>query len=230
MDILSLFTLAFGLGLLHALDADHIAAVSGMASHRPGTRNSVQFCLRWALGHGAVLLLVGGGVFMLGMAIPSSLSALAESLVGVVLILIGLGIVFDLYRKRAHIHFHSHDDLPRHAHWHIHQPNTRHNEAAHQHGHAATMIGALHGMAGSAPLLLLLPLGQMGSAWQGFIYLLIFSLGVVVAMLLFGGALGVIFARFANAGGNALQYVRGLVGVGSVCFGGFLLLQQFARA
>ena len=223
MDIVSLLMLAFGLGLLHALDADHIAAVSGLAGHRPGLRTSAMFCLRWAFGHGAVLLLVGSAVFLLGMAIPESLSNLAENMVGAVLIAIGLAIVIDLYRRRAHIHFHHHDGLPRHAHWHVHQPDTQHNEAAHQHRHAAIMVGALHGMAGSAPLLLLLPLGQMSSPWYGMAYLILFSLGVIVAMLLFGGVLGVLFTQFARISGRALQYVRGLVGLGSVEYGGYLL-------
>ncbi len=224
MDTFSLFTLAFGLGLLHALDADHIAAVSGMASHRPGFRASVRFCLRWAFGHGLVLLVVGVAVFLLGMTIPTELSALAESAVGAVLLIIGGAIIVDLYRQRAHIHFHRHDDLPRHAHWHVHHAHAPHDDAAHKHGHAATMVGALHGMAGSAPLLLLLPLGQMASPWHGFIYLLIFSCGVVLAMLIFGGALGVVFSRFAEIGGRFLQCVRAAVGMGSIGFGAYLLL------
>ena len=56
MNIPGLFTLAFGLGLLHALDADHIAAVSGLTGHRPSLKNSLRFCLRWAIGHGSVLI------------------------------------------------------------------------------------------------------------------------------------------------------------------------------
>ena len=224
MDIPGLFALAFGLGLLHALDADHIAAVSGLASHRPSLKNSVQFCLRWAIGHGAVLLLVGGAVFLLGMAIPERLSAAAETLVGAVLVIIGATIFYSLLRKRAHIHFHSHSDLPEHAHWHVHPQHTKHDATAHRHAHAATMVGALHGMAGSAPLLLLLPLGQMDSPLHGIIYLIIFCVGVVVAMLLFGGVLGLIFTRFVKAGAQSVNCLRAVVGVGSIGYGGYLLI------
>lgn len=224
MDIPALFALAFGLGLLHALDADHIAAVSGMASHRPGLRGSVRFCLRWALGHGSVLMAIGGAVLLLGMAIPERLSAVAEYLVGGVLVLIGAMIFYDLYRRRAHIHFHSHNDLPRHAHWHVHSGHSRHDKTAHRHGHAATLVGALHGLAGSAPLLLLLPLGQMDSPLQGIVYLIFFCVGVVAAMLLFGGVLGLVLARFTGAGGRFVNYLRGAVGVGTIGYGGYLLI------
>lgn len=227
MDLSGLFALAFGLGLLHALDADHIAAVSGMASHRAGLKSSVQFCLRWALGHGTVLLIVAGAVFLLGMAIPDDLSALAEQAVGAVLIGIGAMIFHDLYRKRAHIHFHRHDHLPEHAHWHTHNhpcdASGKHDDTAHRHPHTATMVGALHGMAGSAPLLLLLPLGQMTSPWQGVLYLLVFSIGVVMAMLLFGGVLGVVFAHFAHLGSRFIQGFRAVIGLMSIGYGGYLL-------
>ncbi len=227
MDIPGLFTLAFGLGLLHALDADHIAAVSGMASHHSGLKNSVRFCLRWAVGHGAVLISIGGAVFLLGMGIPERLSAVAEYLVGAVLVFIGLMIFYDLYRRRIHIHFHSHSDLPRHAHWHVHRDHSRHDDSAHRHGHTATMVGALHGMAGSAPLLLLLPLGQMDSPSQGIIYLISFCVGVVAAMLLFGGLLGLIFARFAKVGGRLVHYLRGAVGVATIAYGGYMLVSTY---
>ena len=224
MDTLSLFTLAFGLGLLHALDADHIAAVSAMAGHKAGLKSGVRYCLRWSLGHGLVLLLVGAAVLLLGMSIPERLSAIAEYLVGFVLIGVGAMIFVDLYRRKAHIHFHTHDDLPPHAHWHTHQAHKEHDAAAHKHNHKATMVGAIHGMAGSSPLLLLLPLGQMASPWVGVFYLLMFSLGVVAAMLLFGGILGVIFSRFARIGERVLNVFRGAIGGGAVLFGGYLLI------
>ena len=224
MDIPGLFVLAFGLGLLHALDADHIAAVSGLASHRPSLKNSVRFCLRWAIGHGVVLISVGGAVFLLGMGIPERMSATAEYLVGAVLVIIGTTIFYNLVRKRAHLHFHRHNDLPEHAHWHVHPKHTKHDDTAHRHGHTATMVGALHGMAGSAPLLLLLPLGQMDSPLQGISYLIIFCVGVVAAMLLFGGVLGLIFARFAKTGGRWVNCLRAVAGVGSIGYGGYLLI------
>ena len=120
---------------------------------RDGHSNTLRFCLRWGLGHGLVLLTVGLAVMGLGMAIPINLSQYAEQLVGVVLILIGLYVLSDLVRKNAYSHSHAHDDFPEHAHWHRHD-----SLLSHRHRHGAVMVGMLHGTAGSAPLLALLPL------------------------------------------------------------------------
>ena len=224
---LTILSLAFGLGLLHALDADHIMAVSGLAARRPSLRNSLRFCLRWAIGHGLTLLLIGGSVFLLGMAIPSRFSAIAEGLVGVMLIAIGLWILWELFRSRAHLHFHDHDDLPRHAHWHAHHGHpSQHDADAHQHPHGALLVGVLHGTAGSAPLLALIPLASLGhSPWLGMAYLALFSLGVLLAMIFFGGLLGGTFAWINRWGTPALRLTRTVVAISAIGFGLHLLLQ-----
>lgn len=214
-DLHSVSALAFGLGLLHALDADHIAAVTGLAGARAGFRDSVRFCLRWSLGHGAVLLSVGAAVLLLGMAIPDSLSALAERLVGAVLVLIGGYVLWDVLRSNSHLHFHVHDGLTRHAHWH------RHAERAgtHRHGHSALLVGMLHGTAGSAPLLAVLPWSLQSRPWFGLVYLLLFGLGVLLSMLIFGGLLGCAFRGLRARGERLLRRVRVAVGLGSLGVG-----------
>lgn len=225
--IMAVFSLAFGLGMLHALDADHVMAVSGLCSTRPGWRTSLSFCLRWALGHGISLLLIGVAVILFGMSIPVALSGVAESMVALVLIGIGAYVIWDLWRRRAHLHFHYHDDLPRHAHWHTHPGGGggEHQKERHVHGHGAMMVGVLHGMAGSAPLLALIPLSRLGSPWVAALYLLVFSLGVLVAMLLFGGVLGGVFGLLSRWGTRLVYSLRLLVGCGSMLFGGYLLLR-----
>jgi ABC-type nickel/cobalt efflux system permease component RcnA len=222
--------MAFGFGLLHALDADHVAAVSGLASTRPGFRNSLLFCARWALGHGVALLSIGAAVFFLGMAIPVELSHWAESMVGLVLIGIGLWILIELKRKHAHLHFHEHDAMPRHAHWHTHNKKVlkQHAESTHRHDHRAVLVGVLHGTAGSAPLLALIPLSKMGSPWLGFTYLLLFGFGVFVSMLIFGGVLGGLFSWLNRWGNQFVLALRSLVAVGSIGFGSFLLYGSIA--
>jgi ABC-type nickel/cobalt efflux system permease component RcnA len=224
-NLFAIITMAFGFGLLHALDADHVMAVSGLASTRPGFRNSLAFCARWAAGHGFALLVFGSAVFFLGMAIPVEISHWAESLVGLVLIGIGLWILVELGRKHAHLHFHQHDAMPRHAHWHTHDRNAlkSHTEAGHRHDHRAVMVGLLHGTAGSAPLLALIPLSKMGSPWYGFMYLVLFGFGVFVSMLIFGGVLGGLFTWLNRWGTRFVQILRGMVAASSVGFGSYLL-------
>mgnify|MGYP002713000170 CR=1 FL=1 len=216
-----ILTLAFGLGLLHALDADHIMAVSGLACTRPGLRTSLGFCARWAVGHGLTLLTIGGAVLLLGMAIPKDLSHLAEQMVGVVLIAIGLWVLWDLWRRRAHLHYHEHDHLPRHAHWHRHSSTevADHESVSHHHRHGAVMVGVLHGTAGSAPLLALLPVGSYGNPWLGLAYLVVFGLGVLLAMLICGGLMGTAFAAVTRRGDGLLGATRGVVALGSMAFG-----------
>lgn len=229
-SLIAILGLAFGFGLLHALDADHIMAVSGLASARPGFRNSLLFCSRWAIGHGAALLVIGAAVLFLGMSIPVELSEIAESLVGVVLVLIGAWVFYDLYRKRAHLHFHQHDTLPRHAHFHVHHESKNkilmqktHRHDAHTHNHRAVMVGLLHGTAGSAPLLALVPLAQLGSVWYGFAYLLLFGIGVLCSMLVFGGLVGGLFTWLNRWGDSVVRGLRMLVASSSILFGGYLL-------
>lgn len=208
---------AFWLGLLHALDADHVMAVSGLSSMRAAFRDTLRFCGRWALGHGLSLMLIGTAVLGLGMAMPDGLSQVAEQLVGVVLIGIGAYVIQDLVRGR--FHFHQHDGLSQHAHWHTHSAR----QASHRHSHGAVMVGMLHGTAGCAPLLALLPVSAAGSLWLGLAYLLSFSLGVLLAMLAFGGILGSLFRGFGQWASAAVTALRGTVALGSIGLGGYLL-------
>ncbi len=216
--------LAFGLGLLHALDADHVMAVTGLAAGRPGLRRTLRFCARWAVGHGLALGGIGAAVLIAGLAVPEALSARAEGLVGLVLVAIGAWVLWDLWQRRAHLHFHRHDRLPRHAHWHRHDAApASHADDPHRHSHGAVMVGVLHGTAGSAPLLALLPMAQLGSAWAGMAYLALFGLGVLTTMLVFGGLLGGLWRGLARWGDRALRLARGGVGLGACVYGGHLL-------
>lgn len=216
-SLYALLSLALGLGMVHALDADHIVAVSGLASARTGFRDSVRFCLRWSLGHGLTLLLLGAAVLLLGMAIPVALSHYAEEAVGFVLIAIGVYVLWDLQHRKTHIHFHAHDDLYPHAHWHRHSKNSR----THRHAHGAVMVGMLHGVAGSAPLLALLPLSAQNHPWFGVGYLLMFGVGVLVSMLMFGGALGAVFRGLLTHSQRGVRLLRAVVALGSIGYGSY---------
>lgn len=221
--LISILLLAFSLGMIHALDADHIMAVSSLAGRRPGIKSSIAFCSRWAIGHGLALLVISLFVLLLGWAIPVSLSQWAEQLVGLVLILLGLWVYWDMSRRHIHLHFHRHGKGLLHAHWHQHPAQERHPDSHHQHTHSATLVGVLHGTAGSAPLLALLPISQAVSPWVGIAYVVVFGMGVFIAMLLFGGVLGRLFALGAKKGTRLINLVRGVIAGGSVFYGAYLL-------
>lgn len=168
MDATLLPLLQMGLmaGMLHSLDADHVAAVSAM-SGKHSSHRWPWFSLHWALGHGAAVMLVAMAVMILGMAVPYQMSSVAEQAVAFTLIALGIMAWYQLYREY------------------------RGAESKPFGVRKAAAVGLLHGSAGSAPLLALLPATALHSPVWGLSYVLLFCLGVVLAMLLLGRALAV---------------------------------------
>jgi len=215
IEIVPLLIVALGLGMIHALDADHIVAVSVLSSGRSTIKNGLRYAWLWAAGHGLVLLLMSLLFYQLGEIWPVLLSESAERLVGLTLIVMGLVIVYRLRRSHLQIKFHVHDGLQPHAHW--------HQAASHidskSHHHKAALIGGLHGMAGSAPLLMSLPLVQQSQLLELLVYVLIFSSGVFIAMVAFGGVLGASLQKLSRIGGNYFSYVQFALALLSVLIG-----------
>lgn len=216
LTVESTLLLAFGLGLMHALDADHIMAVSGLAAKRPSFARCVRFCFHWATGHGLALVLIAASVYLLGLSVPEHLSSVAESLVGAILILIGLWSLKDIAQKGLKLSFHRHEPDIHHAHWH----QDDHNKLQ---DHSALLVGILHGTAGSAPLLLLIPLSKMGSASHAMAYVLLFGLGVIISMLIFGGLMAQGYKHLAKLGNRLVVAVRATVALSAVLLGSHLV-------
>ena len=219
-SVSALVGLAFVYGLLHALDADHIMAVSGLYGARPGT-GVVRLCFNWALGHGLILLLTGICVYILGYALPPRFSEIAEYMVGGLLVIVGLGIARDLMSKKAQLHFHQHEGLEAHAHWYL--PGAGENSHQHKRDHRALLIGTVHGGAGAAPMLALFSLAQTKSPWMLVAYISIYVLGILFAMLIFGGAIGLIMKRLLKYGDRMMHIMRSTAATGSVMMGLFML-------
>lgn len=198
-----------GLGLLHALDPDHLLAVANLDDPRAGRRARLQLCGRWALGHGAVLLAIGALVLLAGMAVPIELSGRAERLVGLVLIGLGLATLWTLVAGEPPVQVHHHGQTGTHAHL-LGLP-------AH-HGRRALLVGMLHGTAGSAVLLALAPLALAASPWLGMAYLLAFGVGVMAAMLVAGGLFGAGLRRLRRHVA-AFTGVRALLALAAMAMG-----------
>jgi len=215
-NLLSILSLAFALGLVHALDTDHVIAVSTLACQpHSAPKNPRWYGLRWALGHGVTLLLLGSIVLGIGMAIPNAFGEAAESLVGLVMVGMGIAVIYRLSRHRLA----RADNVKTH--------NTHPGLCNTPHQHSATAIGALHGIAGSAPLLALIPATASGSGWLGMAYLLLFNVGVLVSMLLCTTTLGAFFKRLNQAGKRTLNTVRYAIAGGSIMAGGYLIKSVF---
>lgn len=154
--------LGFLIGMQHALEADHLAAVGAMIAGLPSSRRAL--VLRgaaWGLGHSITLFLVCSVVILLGLTLTDQVSAAMEFVVGIMLVLLGIDVIYRFRKKRVHFHVHSHDDSRPHLHAHSHGADVPQREDQHVHEHPkglplkALAIGLVHGAAGSAGLLVL---------------------------------------------------------------------------
>jgi hypothetical protein len=210
--------LGFLLGMQHALEADHIAAVSSIAARRSHVADIVKHGLTWGLGHTLTLFVFAGAAILLGHAIPDGVARPIETAVGVMLVGLGSHVLWRLWRDRVHFHRHGHGDGTVHFHAHSHAGETApHARAAHVHDHGfrwrTLLVGLMHGMAGSAALLVL-TVSQAPSAAAGIGYIALFGVGSMIGMGLLSTVIAVpiaISARFLTLANHALQGAVGLI-------------------
>jgi cytochrome c biogenesis protein CcdA len=215
--------LGFLLGMQHALEADHIAAVSSIAARRTHVADIVKHGLTWGLGHTLTLFVFAGAAILLGHAIPEQFARPLETAVGVMLVGLGAHVLWRLWRDRVHFHRHGHGDGTVHIHAHSHAGETvSHARAAHSHGHGfrwrTLLVGLMHGMAGSAALLVL-AVSQASSAAAGLGYVALFGIGSMLGM----GALSMVIAVPLAASARWLTWanssLQGAVGAITIAIG-----------
>lgn len=189
--MLTLLGLGFALGMRHALEADHAAAVASLALRSRSLSHTIRQGLAWGIGHTLTLLLFSSVVLILGLVIPEQFAEALECAVGVMLIGLGFDVLRRMWKERIHFHIHQHPDEPPHFHAHAH--HTRESHAApmaHRHVHPsgfpyrALLVGLMHGMAGSAALIVL-TLQTVISPADAISYILMFGLGSTLGMGLF---------------------------------------------
>jgi sulfite exporter TauE/SafE len=209
---LLLIPTALALGALHAFGPDHIAAVSVFVSRRPSWRRAFGLGARWGIGHSLTVVIVGGLLAVAGLRLPERFAPLAERVVGVTLIVIGLFAVVRAFR--LHGHWHEHDGV---RHWHVHSHRTG---EGHEHDHGALLgIGMLHGLAGTGALVVALPVAVADSATGALIFLIAFGIGTIVAMSLFSAAAGWALAATTRASAQLHRSAGVLAGLASVIVG-----------
>jgi ABC-type nickel/cobalt efflux system permease component RcnA len=210
-SLIAALGLGFLLGVRHAIDADHVAAMSTFVAQ---DRSVLRSCLRgtfWGLGHTLALLGAGVAVVAFKLQISPALERGLERVVAIVLV--GLGahvLVRTLSAVSLHRHEHSHGGAP-HRHLHVHLGDVDEHRHLHLWRGASQplLMGLLHGLAGSGALVLLV-LTTMPSPAAAVLYILVFGLGSTAGMLLLSGLLGVPFALTADGSralGTALQLV-----------------------
>src|ERR1700688_383512 len=212
--------IGFLLGMQHALEADHIAAVSSIAARRTDIRDIVKHGLTWGLGHTLTLFVFAGAAILLGHAIPEHLARPIETAVGVMLVGLGAHVLWRLWRDRVHFHTHRHGDGTAHVHAHSHAGETApHARAPHLHAHGfrwrTLLVGLMHGMAGSAALLVL-AVSQASSVAVGLGYVALFGIGSMLGMGALSAVIAVpiaVSARWLTFANRGLQAAVGIVTV-----------------
>lgn len=198
-DLAAVYLAAFWLGAAHALEVDHMVAVGAFVGTKPRLRSAVGFGVRWGMGHAAVVLVAGVLVGASGLNVPESASQWAEFAVGVMLIAIGAW-AFNLARQ---IHVHPPDTGEGHGHLHAHPApgphRHRHSHGDQRHSHLSTLVGAAHGLAGTAPVAALIPVTLLGDLRKVIGYLAVFGAGTVVAMGVYAALASLAVQRAATS-------------------------------
>ena len=227
LSAFALLGLGLVYGLKHATEVDHVVAVSTIVSeHRDILRSALVGGL-WGVGHTASLIVTGTIVLALRIAIPDGVSNWLEFCVALMIIGLGASALTRALRRRTdvHIHQHSHDRVS-HVHIHFHERGAAHTvEKVASHPHAISrigfkplLVGAMHGLAGSAALTLLV-LTQIESTALGLLYLAVFGLGSILGMLLMSGLIGLPFALSARRLSGVNYGLQTVAGALSIAFG-----------
>ncbi len=210
--------LGFLLGMRHALEADHVAAVAVLASRAKTLRQAVPLGVMWGLGHTLTLLAFGAVIVVLNSSISQQLGQFLEALVGVMLIGLGGDVLYRLIKKRIHFHAHKHEGGNRHIHAHSHQDEKTHDPARHSHPHLKGMplralaVGMMHGLAGSAALVLLTT-QTIEPISTKVVYIVLFGLGSMVGMAVLSAAIAVPMRYAAGSMTWAYNSLSAMLGI-----------------
>jgi hypothetical protein len=211
---------ALGLGFVHGLGLDHLMAIAALAVNGEGPQSRgrvLQTALGFAVGHTLVLACGAALAIGFGLVLPAAAEAGAERAGG--LLLVGLGVVglWGLASGRAYSHVHpERDGAPR---WHMHL-----GRGSHPHGHSSipTVLGAVFAVSSLRALMLLQPFGASAAVLSlpaVLVLIMLFGLGVLLSMSLFG----VVLARALSTAAVQVigQGAAGLVAVASILLGGY---------
>lgn len=236
MTIASALLLGFVLGLKHAVDADHLAAVATIVSERSSLLRSTLIGASWGLGHSLALLPVALAVVLLRVEIGPRLAHALETCVALMLI----GLALDSLRKLVrgdtlHVHAHQHA-AQRHVHPHFHPAGAAtaarapelHDDTVHGLSLKSALVGLVHGLAGSAALMLLV-LSTIPERPLALLYVALFAVGSTLGMVATSLAIGLPLRFTARRFARANLALRALAGCFSLAVGTSMLYQLALR-
>jgi len=220
----SVLTIGFVLGLRHATEADHLAAVSTIVSEKKSLFTASIVGGMWGIGHTISLFAVGLVVIFLKLQISETVEARLEGVVGIMLVLLGINALRKLLKaEKVHVHTHVHGG---HEHVHIHTHADEKVESSHHRfSPRSVLIGMVHGLAGSAALMLLI-VPTIHSQWVAMLYILVFGAGSVGGMMLMSMLIGLPFHFTANRFNLLNKGIRLCAGTFSLLLGGSIIYEK----
>lgn len=236
MSLLGVCLLGFLLGMSHALEADHLAAVATLATKIRSVREGVRVGVAWGVGHTLTLIVIGSLVLGVDAVVPERLASGLELAVGVMLILLGLDVLRRLLWRRVHFHVHQHGDGTTHLHAHAHHRalEAEDHEDDHHHPHPkgflgrAVAVGLVHGMAGSAALVLLALQNAPSFLW-GIAYIAVFGCGSILGMALLSAVISVPLRWSASSLTRVHNGLEGIIGIATVGIGLFIVSSHWGE-
>lgn len=222
---LGILSFGFVLGLKHATEADHLVAVSTIVAQQKGFLRSAGLGALWGLGHTISLIIAGILVLVLNFQISAETERVLEFCVGMMLCVLGLNVIRKLIKgRKLHLHQHVHGG---HEHVHVHTHPHQHDE-----GHAASpfspralIVGMVHGLAGSAALMLLI-IPIIDSKVVGMLYVLIFGIGSIAGMAIMTFLVGLPFQIATIRYSRFRHILQGLAGMVSIAFGLWIIYER----
>jgi hypothetical protein len=193
ISIISVLILGFILGIKHSIEPDHIIAVSTMVSRSRRLLSSTLTGVFWGIGHTATLFLVGMILVIMKGELSEKWAMSLEFLVGIMLVYLGIKNIISI-KESYNPHHDEKSSLLR-----------------------ITFIGFIHGLAGSAAMVLL-TMSTVTTVWECAIYILIFGAGTILGMLSFTTILGIPFL-FSKKNLGVNKGLTQLAGTVSFIFG-----------
>jgi sulfite exporter TauE/SafE len=178
VSLQSILALGFVLGIKHAIEPDHVIAISTIASQSKKLSRSSLSGVFWGIGHTATLFIIGIILLLMKGEIPEKWAMSLEFLVGIMLVYLGMTSILSFKNKQKRVHNHNH----------------RYYNISYL---KSTIIGLVHGLAGSGAMVLL-TMSTVKSVGEGAIYILVFGTGTVIGMLFFTTIIGIPFVLSAK--------------------------------
>ena len=228
LSTFSVLMIGFVLGLQHATEADHLAAVSTIVSEKKNLFTASLVGGLWGIGHTISLFAVGLLVILLKFQISESVEAKLEACVGAMLVLLGLNALRKLFRaSKVHVHSHEHDG---HKHVHIHSHGSKAKEESHHRlSPRSVIIGMVHGLAGSAALMLLV-VPTIPSPAIALLYIFIFGVGSIGGMMAMSFLIGLPFHFTAGRFDVLNRGIRMIAGIFSLGLGFSIIYEKLIAA